>query len=85
MEAQVLGEEGESHLLHVRCRRCEHAMLALVLVTKTGVSSVGLATDLSYNDVVKFQAGGSVSIDDVMEAHKGFESGEILRKLTNRW
>ncbi len=81
MEAQVLGEDGDTHLLHVRCRRCANAMLALVLVTKAGVSSVGLVTDLSFDDVVKFQSGGSVSIDDVMTVHQGLENGEILRKL----
>ena len=81
MEARVLGEDGETHLLHVRCRSCANAILALVLVTKTGVSSVGLVTDLSYDDVVKFKAEGNVSIDDVLAVHGALESADLLAKV----
>ena len=77
MEARVLGEEGETHLLHVRCRSCSNAMLALVLVTKAGVSSVGLVTDLSYDDVVRFQSSPKVSVDDVLDLHKMLENGDF--------
>lgn len=77
MEARVLGEEGETHLLHVRCRSCSNAMLALVLVTKAGVSSVGLVTDLSYDDVVRFQSSPKVSVDDVLDLHKMLKNGEF--------
>lgn len=81
MEARVLGEDGETHLLHVRCRSCSNAILALVLVTKAGVSSVGLVTDLSYDDVVKFKAEGRVSVDDILDVHRALESGDLLAKV----
>ena len=81
MEARVLGEDGETHLLHVRCKSCANAILALVLVTKAGVSSVGLVTDLSYEDVVKFQSQGKVSIDDVLGVHQMMESPELLKEM----
>lgn len=77
MEARVLGEDGEAHLLHVRCRTCSNAVLALVLVTKSGVSSVGLVTDLSYDDVVKFRVSDRVSIDDVIGVHSSLSGGML--------
>ena len=81
MEARVLGEEGEAHLLHVRCRTCSNAVLALVLVTHAGVSSVGLVTDLSYDDVVKFRHGERVNLDQVIGIHEALESGELMEHL----
>lgn len=78
MEAQVLDENGETHLLHVKCKSCRNAILALVLVTKAGVSSVGLVTDLSFDDVVKFRAQNKVSVDDVLAVHQGLADGSIL-------
>jgi uncharacterized Zn finger protein len=81
MEARVLDESAEASLVHVRCKECRNAMLTLVLMTKAGVSSVGLVTDLSYDDVVKFKEGSGISVDDVMGAHQGLKNGGILRDL----
>ena len=69
MEARVLGSQGETHLLHVQCRKCLNSILALVLVNQVGASSVGLLTDLSYEDVLRFKANQKVVIDDVIEIH----------------
>ncbi|MBI4133411.1 hypothetical protein HY478_02245 [Candidatus Uhrbacteria bacterium] len=76
MEAQLVGEEDNSHLLHITCRKCANSMLALVLISPAGVSSVGLITDLSYNDVVKFKRASEVAVDDVLEAHAALEDEE---------
>ena len=84
MEARVLGEDGEAHLLHVRCRACSNAVLALVLVTKAGVSSIGLVTDLSYDDVVKFRQGGRVVTDDVIDVHTSLSDGTFEEFLWER-
>lgn len=74
MEARALAGEGETQLLHVQCRKCQNAILALVHVNQVGASSVGLLTDLSYEDVVRFRAERVVHIDDVIEMHRFFES-----------
>ncbi|MEK7105214.1 MAG: hypothetical protein AAB865_00815 [Patescibacteria group bacterium] len=83
MEARVLDEDGETHLLHVRCKNCANAMLALVLVTKAGVSSVGLVTDLSYEDVVQFRSSAKVSVDDVLSIHGILEQGKLEKIIGN--
>lgn len=70
MEARVLGEKEDGHLLHIRCKKCWNSILALVLVSNVGVSSVGLVTDLTYEDVVKFrEAPTEVTVDDVIAVH----------------
>ena len=82
MESRLLGERGEKHLVHVRCSACRNAMLALVLVSKVGVSSVGLITDLTYDDVVKFREKGRLSVDDVLAVHEGLVSGSLLTQIS---
>lgn len=74
MEARVLGQEGETHLLHVQCHKCQHSILALVLVNHVGASSVGLLTDLSYEDVLRMKSSQSISVDDVIGAHQLFKT-----------
>ena len=75
MEARVLGEKEDGHLLHIRCKKCWNSILALVLVSNVGVSSVGLVTDLTYEDVVKFREAPTegVTLDDVISVHQLLE------------
>lgn len=71
MEARVLGEKEDGHLLHIRCKKCLNSILALVLVSNVGVSSVGLVTDLTYEDVVRFRESPvEVTVDDVIGVHE---------------
>jgi len=68
-EAKVLGEKDDSHLLHIQCGNCANAIIALVLISSVGVSSVGLVTDLGYEEVNRFQSHDVISTDDVIETH----------------
>jgi hypothetical protein len=70
IEARILEENNETHLVHVRCRGCLSAVLALIITNNVGVSSIGLITDLDSNDVIKFRKMPSISCDDVIEAHQ---------------
>jgi hypothetical protein len=67
----VLGEKEDGHLLHIRCKKCWNSILALVQVSNAGVSSVGLITDLTYDDVRKFSGRDTaVTTDDVIAIHQ---------------
>jgi len=70
----MLGEDRGTRLLHVQCRKCQNSVLALVLVNNVGASSVGLLTDLSYEDVLRFRTNKQVTVNDVIEVHAVFES-----------
>ncbi len=77
MNARMLGQDGETHLLHIQCHKCQNAFLALVLVDQVGATSVGLLTDLAYDDVVRFGKERSVSINDVISIHNALEKGSF--------
>lgn len=84
MHTKLLGEDGETRLLHVQCRKCHHSILALVLVNQVGASSVGLLTDLQYEDVMKFRTNRLVSINDVIDVHNALEDSSWLCAKTAR-
>ena len=66
---------------HVRTRSCGHALLAMVLKNRELVSAVGLATDLSAEDVLRVMDQKPVSIDDVLRAHQSFGDSAYLERL----
>jgi len=77
MEAKVLEERDDANLIYIRCRKCQSSILALVLNNPLGVSSVGLVTDLSADEVMKYRQVTDVTEDDVLETH------ELLQKIGN--
>ena len=81
MHARTLGQEGETRLLHIQCQKCHNAFLALVLVNQVGASSIGLLTDLSFEDVVRFHENASISVNDVISAHECLENVSWVSKL----
>ncbi|MDP3985293.1 MAG: hypothetical protein Q8P82_00880 [bacterium] len=83
LEAHLIDEEDNSHLLHITCIKCSHAVLARVLVSSGGISSVGLVTDLSYDDVVKFRDAEEVKDDEVLALHGLLDTGKNFWKLLN--
>jgi len=69
-QARVLGENEESHLLHIECGNCANALIALVMISAVGVSSVGLLTDLCYEEVHRFKSFAPISTDNVIDIHE---------------
>ena len=78
MQTHTLGTECDTQLLHIQCRKCRNAFLALVLINQTGASSIGLLTDLTFEDVLKFQSNKNVNVNDVISAHEWLQKGMIL-------
>ena len=75
-EARVLGEKEESHLLHIQCGNCANAIIALVLISAAGVSSVGLVTDLGFDEVNRFKENALITTNDVIDAHDLLQNEE---------
>lgn len=74
---QLLGEmaptltvRGKSRLFHLTCHTCAHAVLAVILESAQGVSSIGLVTDLEAQDAVRVHAAAPISADDMLKAHQ---------------
>lgn len=76
LAAQILEEREDAHLIHVECRKCGSSIVALVLNAGIGISSVGLVTDLTGDEVLKFRRHENVRADDVIDAHTALFSAE---------
>jgi len=59
-----------SHLVHVTCPSCSHALLAIVLVSQIGMSSVGMMTDLAPDDLPRIKARDGITSEDILDLHE---------------
>lgn len=81
LSAKILDERDDAHLVHVECRKCGSLIVALVLTGGIGISSVGLVTDLTSDDVLKFKDVEDVQLDDVIELHAALGQDEFVAAL----
>jgi len=77
-EARILDGKGDTRLLHVVCRSCSSSIVFLLLIGEVGISSVGLITDLTGEDVLKFKDFEEVTADDVLDVHTMLDIVESL-------
>lgn len=75
-EARIVSEKEGAFLIHTNCKKCGSSVVATLIANQMGVSSVGLVTDLTYEDVVKFKDGAEVSTDDLLALYQALESGD---------
>ncbi|PIS42824.1 MAG: hypothetical protein COT24_01440 [Candidatus Kerfeldbacteria bacterium CG08_land_8_20_14_0_20_40_16] len=83
LAAKILEEREDAHLIHIECRRCNSSIVALILTGGIGVSSVGLITDLTSDDVLKFKDADDLNLDDVLDFHEALQKDLVLKSILN--
>ncbi|MFH0853579.1 MAG: hypothetical protein V1853_04210 [bacterium] len=80
--ARVLVQNEEAHLIHLECTKCGCAVLAIIMINMLGVSSVGLLTDCTPEDVMRFSLSERVDTDDLINLHQWLQKN-LLSKYIN--
>lgn len=78
IETSILDEIEESHLLYIKCRKCDSGVVASVTPSVLGVASLGVVTDLSANEIRQAKDWGLVNEDDVLAAVRYFKNNKSL-------
>ncbi|MBD3311093.1 MAG: hypothetical protein GF349_01170 [Candidatus Magasanikbacteria bacterium] len=68
-DMSVLKRNDHANLVHSTCPECNNSVLSVVLITETGLSSIGMVTDLSADDVIKFSKFGPVTEEELLDFH----------------
>jgi hypothetical protein len=88
IDTRIIETYPDAHLVHITCKKCRHALLAVVALTSEASQSVGLVTDLTYEDVLRFAQAEAIAINDVVAAHNYFEQSgwakNFLKKKTKK-
>jgi hypothetical protein len=76
-ETQVLAENEGAKLVYVQCKKCHTGVVAVVFpnpLGPVGLGSMGIVTDLTPNDIMKFKNHPDVKSDDAIDLHVFFET-----------
>ena len=68
--AKFLIKKKESQLVHITCCYCKGNFIANIMIFSKGISTVGMVTDLSFEDVKRIYGSVPIEIDEVIEGYK---------------
>lgn len=74
-QASIVEEREDAQLLHIQCHKCQSSMVALIVSGQMGLTSVGLITDLTSDDVERFKDAQAITQDQVLEAFQALQAG----------
>ena len=83
-KARSIHNQNGLNLIHIKCSRCTNYVIALLLKTHQGISSVGIITDLTYNDANKFYNKKKLNSDQIIKIHQIFNNNQITNILLKR-
>lgn len=66
----IVLEDDATQLIHVTCEECNQALLAYIVESKVGMSSIGMLTDLTLFDVMRMQDMNAIEQDDILNWHE---------------
>ena len=66
---RTIDEQNGANLLHCTCSQCHQSVMALVMTSNTGVSSVGMITDLTVQDITRISRKSSITEDELLSFH----------------
>ncbi len=59
--------DNNTHLVHVTCHKCQSYFLAVVLEVAKGTSTVGMITDLNFEDLQRIYKLDYISLNEAIE------------------
>ena len=83
LDTVIITESKDAELVHVKCRSCQGSIVALLFSTGPLISSIGLVTDLSQEDVVRFQKASELSEDDLLAYHEWLRKPSVVSNIIN--
>ncbi len=75
--AQFFAEQDSSRLLHITCVKCQSHFVAMIVMAGHGLSSVGMITDLNYEDAAKLYCQPVITLDEVINCHEVLKNNLI--------
>jgi len=69
-EDNILRQQDNVQLMHFTCPQCNHSVIAVIVTSQIGLSSVGMVTDMTADDVLKLHHRDPINEDELLAWHK---------------
>lgn len=83
--AAIVNESNQAELVHIRCSNCKGALVALIYASGTVVTSIGMVTDLTQEDIAKFQQGKNITENDILNIHQTLQEADLCNRILQNY
>ncbi len=84
LNAKTIIERKDAQLLYIKCTSCQGSVIAVVFTTGPLISSVGLITDMSEADVMRFTQADALNEEDLILVHEALQQEDICKQLLSQ-
>ncbi len=81
-QAQIFAEKDQANLVHISCNDCQGNFIAMIIVMSQGISTIGMVSDLTYNDASRLHLLEPIDIDELIEGRKTINQENLNIKNT---
>lgn len=71
--AKLFAKHHEANLIHITCSKCAGNFIAMVVVMSQGLSSVGMVTDLTFDDAKLLYKTAPLTVDEIISGYQFFQ------------
>ena len=68
--ARLVNKDVHTNKVHLTCKTCKSYALVMISIMPQGISSVGMITDLNFNDASRLQYEDAISTDELIESYQ---------------
>jgi hypothetical protein len=77
-KAKLFAQHEEANMVHFSCDSCEGNFIAMVMTLNHGLSTVGLVSDLDFEDARRKFSFPSITVDEVISYHQQIINNNFL-------
>ena len=70
---KLFAKRDGANLVHITCNKCASNFITMIVILGQGISSVGMVTDLSFEDAQKLYKSTPLTADEVISGYQYFQ------------
>ncbi|MFA6547326.1 MAG: hypothetical protein WCT11_00060 [Candidatus Magasanikbacteria bacterium] len=72
-QAKLFAKHDSANLIHITCGKCAGNFIAMIVMMGQGLSSVGMVTDLTFEDAKQLYKTAPLTVDEVISGYQFFQ------------
>lgn len=76
-QAKIFAKQEGARMAHFTCGSCHSAFVAMIVFVGHGLSSLGMVTDLSFEDAERLHKAEPISVDELIEGRQYIQSSFV--------
>ncbi len=77
-KAKLFAQKEKAQMVHFSCENCLGNFIAMVMNMNHGLSTIGLVTDLDFEDARKKVGLPVITLDEVISYHNDIQNNKII-------